>query len=332
VSRELWATYSVKDHLRPRELAVDVMLFDRLVFPVPLVGKFPDGSDPTKIGPVEWSRNATEWTRWQAEKWDPDAQSRLLELLDPVVRKVPWSGEGQMEEDYRAEAAKLAAKNVPDYAFSATRTILTRDLPAYVDSVPAIGAAYRTFAEFEREAGYNTGTGKRAIPGHTLAMVLASEFIVPKHDDGELTDETLLRETVAFVTDDADFRKRRRAFIDWQQDFLREGETDPESIVRAVEEMRELLNATNQATNQLKIRKAVRYAFRLAPPVVGLAAALAGAGPAFAAGIAGGGVFFSAGGILVDEKLFKAAEQPQNLTAAFVHDARRHFGWEKYHS
>ena len=35
MSHELWATYSVKDHCTPRALAADIMLFDRLVFPVP---------------------------------------------------------------------------------------------------------------------------------------------------------------------------------------------------------------------------------------------------------------------------------------------------------
>ena len=324
VSRELWATYSVKDHLRPRELAVDMMLFDRLVFPVPQVGKFPEGSNPMEIGPVGWSRNPKEWARWEKKEWDPEAQSKLLDLLNPVVRKVPWSSEGKMDEDYREEAAKLAADDVPEYAFNATRTLLTRDLPAYVDSVPAIGPVYRTFDDFAREAGKNMRAGTQAIPGYKLATVLASEFFVPDINEERLSDEKLLSKTVKFVAEDTDFRKRRTAFIDWQQNFLRDGRTDRESIVRAVEEMRELLNATNEAAKKLTIRKVARYGFRLAPALVGMAAALAGGGPLFAAG----GIFLSVGGIVVDEKVFKAAEQPQSLPAAFVHDARRHFGWK----
>jgi hypothetical protein len=35
MSTEVWATYSVEDHLDRRALAADIMLFDRLVFPVP---------------------------------------------------------------------------------------------------------------------------------------------------------------------------------------------------------------------------------------------------------------------------------------------------------
>jgi len=39
-------------------------------------------------------------------------------------------------------------------------------------------------------------------------------------------------------------------------------------------------------------------------------------------------VFLPLGAIAVDEKVFKSAEQWQSPTAAFVHDARRHFGWK----
>jgi hypothetical protein len=40
------------------------------------------------------------------------------------------------------------------------------------------------------------------------------------------------------------------------------------------------------------------------------------------------GVFLSLGGIAVDEFVFKSAEQGLPAPAAFVHDARRHFGWK----
>ena len=49
-------------------IAADVMLFDRLVFPVPEEGIFPSpdaGYDPGL--PVEWIRNGPEWARWEAE-------------------------------------------------------------------------------------------------------------------------------------------------------------------------------------------------------------------------------------------------------------------------
>src|SRR5215813_11010710 len=123
MSHELWATYSVKDHFEPRTLAADIMLFDRLVFPVPEIGEFPENSgSPADPGPVGWKRNQEEWPRWEKEGWDPAGQKRLLDLLEPVSRKVSGDSKGQKHDQYRAEAAKLAKQELPDYAFHATRS------------------------------------------------------------------------------------------------------------------------------------------------------------------------------------------------------------------
>jgi hypothetical protein len=328
MSRELWATYSVKDHLQPRALAADVMLFDRLVFPVPEEGSFPENSGPPDArGPVEWKQNPAEWARWEQEKWDPEAQERLLVLLKPVIRKVSWGSAGQTHDQYSTEAAKLAAQGVPDYAFVATRTTLTRDLPTYVSGLAGLGPAYRTVKEIEREFGIGKGDAKRTLPGGALPTVLAWEFVGPDPDDKGLSPEQLLGETVAFVTSDAEFRKRRTAFIEWQQKFLSDGTTDLESIHQAVEEMRELLEAAKTAANQLTVRKIARNAFRIAPSALGLAAAFAGVPGGVE--LAAGGAFLSVGAIAVDEKVFKSAEQGQPLLTGFVHDARRHFGWKE---
>jgi hypothetical protein len=324
MSKEQWATYSVIDHLRPRDLAIDLMLFDRLVFPVPEAGAFAANSgSPIERGPVEWTPNPTEWTRWEKSGWDPAAQSKLLDILSPVIRKVPWSSKGKMNTEYRAEAARLAAEGVPDYAFSATRTLLTKDLPAHVEGVAALGPAYRTFEEFERECG-NRNEGTAKLPQRVLANVLAAKFIVPDINDQQLSNEELLTETVNFVTGNTEFREHRAAFIEWQQSFIRDNKTDKESIGRAIEKMNKLLEQTNSATRKLEVRKVVRYLFRLAPSIVGLGGAISGHGAAFAVG----GFYLSLGAIAVEEKLFKSAEQSQSPATAFVHDARRHFGWK----
>jgi hypothetical protein len=335
---QLWATYSVDDHLNPSALATDIVLFDRLVFPVPETEQF--GAVPTEEfphntgaplerGPVEWKRNPAEWARWASKGWDPDGQNRLLDLLKPVIRKVPW-GRGSAVYDqydqYRLEAAKLAAQGLPDYAFAATRTFLTRDLPAYVTGVAAIGPSYRNLAEIERDLSIRSAGSQPRLQQDALATVLAWEFFAPDPNDTRLSTEELLKETVAFVTDDKGFQKRRTAFVDWQQKFIRDGMTDRESIERAVAEMRDLLEDANKATAKLAVRKILRYAFRIAPGAVGLGLAVAGI-PGGLVGAAGG-VFLSLGGIAVDEMVFKAAEHGTPPPTAFVHDARRHFGWK----
>jgi hypothetical protein len=325
MSKELWATYSVKDHLEPRALAADILLFDRLVFPVPESPRFPENSaPPDRPGEIEWTPDPAEWARWKEKdnNWDPDAQHRLLELLKPVIRKVSW--DDRREKQWHKDAADLAAEGVPDYAFVATRTALTRDLPAHVEGVAALGPMYRTVGDAERELRIRDTSVPTQLPGGALAAVLGWEFLTP--EDNRLSDEALLKETVDFVTGDDEFRRCRRNFLDWQQDFLKDGTTDRESIAQAVKDMRELLNGAKKAARRLKIRKTVRYAFRIAPPAVGLTLAIAGIPGGFKA--AAGGGFLSFGGILVEEWLFKGAEQGQPARAAFAQHVNRHFGWK----
>lgn len=326
MSEELWATYSVKDHLQPRALAADILLFDRLVFPVPENARFPENSGPPdRPGEVEWTPNPAEWARWKEKdkNWDPDGQHRLLELLKPVIRKVPWDKSHQ--EQWRTDATDLAVQGIPDYAFVATRTVLTRDLPAYVTGVAAVGPMYRTVEDLERELQIRDTAGRTQLPGGALAAVLGWEFLTP--EDGRLSDEKLLKETVDFVTGDDEFRRCRRDFLDWQQGFLKDGTTDRESIKRAVKDMRELLKAAKKSARRLKVRKVVRYAFRIAPPAVGLTLAIAGI-PGGLVAAAGGG-FLSLGGIAVEEWFFKSAEQGQPARAAFAQHVNRHFGWKR---
>ncbi len=149
-----------------------------------------------------------------------DRQAKLLDLLDPVVRKIPWERLGPRYDLYRAEAAKLAAQEVHDSAFVATRTTLIADLPAYVKGVAAIGPAYRTVEEIEHGLGIRNSAAAPLLPGKTLSSILAWEFFVPKTDE-RLSSEELLKETVDFVSGNDEFRKHRTAFIKWQEKFLR---------------------------------------------------------------------------------------------------------------
>jgi hypothetical protein len=150
------------------------------------------------------------------------------------------------------------------------------------------------------------------------------ELIVP--DDPHLSDEKLLEETVAFVTDDADFRKHRTAFWDWQQRYIKDGVTDSESIQAAVDEMRGLLEKQQAAAKKLPTKHTVRYAFRIAPTV-----AFAGLffGPVGAIACGAAGVFLSCAEIAAGKWVLKEPQSKNHPSpTAFVHDVHRHFGWK----
>lgn len=320
----MWATYSVVDHLPPprgrdlHELAADIVLFDRLVFPVPEEGIFPENSGfPHQMGPVEWKRDESEWSRWEKNGWDPQAQQKLLEILEPVTRKVHWNS--TLREEWRIEAAKEARPKVPESAFIATKTVLTRDLPADVRGVATIGPSYPSFEEMQKEL--HTTNPKKALPDGTLAAVIGWEFLVP--DSSGLSGEKLLEETVAFATGNNKFRSSRSDFIEWQQKFLRGDSTDIESIERAIKDMREMMHDVEE---EKRIHSGLKMVLK---PVVRLLPA----SPAFFSAVLGLGdpiltfsnMFLTVVAIGLDNTFMKDTKDWSPDPTAFVYNAREHF-------
>jgi hypothetical protein len=301
-----------------------MMLYDRLVFPVPQTPDLHyDKADPTQHGPVSWSRNPVEWKRWEKAKWDPEAQESLLKLLEPVVRKVPW--DAPLQNEWQKEVTDEAGKHLPGYAFEATKTVLTRDLPAYVTGVNAMGPTYRSVEQLEKELGVSPAETRKKLPASALSAVLGWEILVP--DDPKLSDDELLGEAVAFVTHDKDFRVHRTAFWDWQQKYLKEGVTDRESIEKAVKDMGDLLEAQKSAAKKMPMKQTTRYAFRIGGP--GLAFAGLFFGPVGAVAFGAAGVVLTCAEIAAEKWFLKEAQGFNEPTpTAFVTDLHRHFGME----
>ena len=75
MAEQLWGTYSVADHKQPYAFIADLILYDRLVVPVP------PSNDPA------------EWKRWEDAKWRPERQQLLLKELGDYVKRVQWTPE-----------------------------------------------------------------------------------------------------------------------------------------------------------------------------------------------------------------------------------------------
>jgi len=84
---ELWGVFSVADHLRRRPFVADVLIYDKLVVPVPA------------------EHEGKLWRKWE-QRWDPARQAKLLDVIEAeipgVVRKVPWTA--QDDEQWRRHA------------------------------------------------------------------------------------------------------------------------------------------------------------------------------------------------------------------------------------
>jgi hypothetical protein len=86
MAQRLWGCYSVVDHLKERAFVADLLLYDRLVVPVP-------SSDGTP--------------RWE-ESWNPARQERLLEILGPFAERVEWTAalRDRFEDEWVPESAR----------------------------------------------------------------------------------------------------------------------------------------------------------------------------------------------------------------------------------
>ena len=184
-----------------------------------------------------------------------------------------------------------------------------------------MGPAFRSFAEAETTLRLHDIGMPRALPGGALPIALGWKFIAPDLMQEGIDDLELLRKTVAFVTDNSQFRKRRTAFIEFQANFLRSGKTDAESVRKAVEEMKRLISEVQDAATKLPLRTVAHDVCQVVPIAAGLGVALAsGVGiPLAAAAMV---CWFA--GLCVDEWL-KEEPQRNNDPSAFILDARQHF-------
>ena len=147
-------------------------------------------------------------------------------------------------------------------------------------------------------------------------------------DDPKWSHEDMLKEAVKLATS-TEYRGARASLTAWEQKFLKDDKTDVQSVRRALDKMHELLEKRNAVVRSAKIQTAVRYVFRFGVLPVGLVGGLLVGGPPGAIIGAAGATFLSVGELTVDELFFKKTKDDQAEPAAFLHDVRRHFGWEQ---
>src|SRR5215472_5359610 len=70
MSRELWGTFSVRDHLAEHAFVADVLLYDRLLIP----------AKPADKDPKEWPK-----------EWDHERLKRALDILGELAIPIPWT-------------------------------------------------------------------------------------------------------------------------------------------------------------------------------------------------------------------------------------------------
>jgi hypothetical protein len=272
--RERWGTFSVRDHVAESPFVSDVLLYDRLVIPVP------DPDDPVSAA------------RWEQQGWKPEDQQRCIEILgiktdttEGLALVVPW--DKSKEERFRSRmstAAALAAQQRDPQAgwymdpFEMTRAMNAEEFkPALPDDVTKAWAvaAYPSAEAFRRDlAAAQAGEERKA----QLAFALRHRFFTPRGPDPR---HELLKRAVDLSMKD-DFRAKRASFYAWQEDVIENEMTDQ----KAIRELEQLLAAYDAATEKAFGDVVAKFAFTAMPVTLGLGGALL-AGPMAGIVIAG---------------------------------------------
>lgn len=198
---ERWGTLSVKDHLDAQALIADLLLYDRLVFPV-------------LSGPGER-------TRWRGEKWDPDLQESLIEDLGVDVAVKAYWDEARREQ---YKDLRKARKHIAEDVFQTTRWLLAmdRNLPRPEGTEVRAIAAYHDLDEGKQDLGLTTPQPDEIALGK-LAFIIGQRLLVPLIDPKRDPRDLVLR--ARDLSCKKHYREQREEFYVWQ-------ETAVDAIVR----------------------------------------------------------------------------------------------------
>jgi hypothetical protein len=289
---ERWGSLAVDDHKDALALAINVLLYDRLVIPV-----CTDQDD------------RDEHDYWYERGWEPDLQNLRLEQLDDLAVRRPW--DAARRALFRSRYAELKAERADADADRAasdetatravTRHLLAQERLPGEDRVNII-AAYGSLSAIENDFVLQP-TLERNEQLEAQSLLITRRLAVPDCDPEEALEKAIR------LSRDRKFQRHRRALFDWQESFVVRG-ISPEA---AIAELIDLSDQYNDA-----VAAAYRdYGFRALCTILGVGAGLASAVPAGAwLGVFGASIsliqFAVTGGASVDS----GEAQP----AAMFHD------------
>jgi hypothetical protein len=307
--RELWGTFSVRDHREQRPLVADVMLYDRLVVPVPA--------------------DRAEWERWDHpdQGWDPARQKRVLDVLrrhgekERLVLPIPWDERRRQTFRDTFTAARAGAMEMDGFQWTAGQLLRDEDVKRAVDAgaiKPRVVAAYVSRKALEQEVIVEEITAEEAADERAreqqLAVAVGRSFLVPdlEGEPSEELDLELLERAARLSTKDS-FRQKRAAYNDWVERAVRKRLTSKEAVAK----MNELLQEYELTVKREKIGTRVEQAFLL----TGTAVAVAGH---FFPPLWVGGVLIAPVRYFIGRE-YRSTATP-NDPAAMFHEARRELG------
>lgn len=209
MASNVWGTFAVNDHCRPNAFASEILLFDRLVIPVP--------------------EGAAEIERWRAPNkrspeatWDPDRQERLLRILGTQKNKgddgaelafeIPWTEARWQLEKSREELAVWLTLD----AFHTTRMVAAGDatLPKVIEAV----AAFPSEAQWREELAPSVEPPPPTTAARALIRFARPHLAPPPERDSD-QEFTNLRHAIELARD-PEFQSKRDAYYAWVRAFV----------------------------------------------------------------------------------------------------------------
>ena len=220
---ERWGTLSVKDHLNSQAMIADILLYDRLVFPV-LSGE-------------------GERTRWREAEWDPERQEQLIEDLGAEITvTAAWDAQRrQYFDDLRK--ARARQQIAQETAFQTTRILLAMDM-AFVPAGTEVRmvAAYHDEAEGRKDLGLATAQPDEIALGK-LAFVVSQQLLVPFIDPKAPASDLMRRARDLSLA--AHYRNQRQQFYRWQEETVDAIVRGRQTANHAVDDLTKQVEALN---------------------------------------------------------------------------------------
>ncbi len=263
--RQRWAAFSVRAHRDLRALATDVLLYDRLILPVP--------------------EDEPEYERWIKQDWEPDLIARRSVQAAGHIIAVPWTAQLRTEwrdsYDQLRSLGREVAYGLTGHIYASSRqawqeiyaSVYTEERPA---RKPFLIAGYQSEAEaisaLALESLSDEARGAADQPGERpvdRAVALHVRRIVEEPDIADPEEAFLASVSLA---EDHQFLTARRRLFDWE-DALYVDEVEPDEIVAELADIEEQYNA---AVRDFTRKTRRRWAASLLPGAAGHLATLSG--------------------------------------------------------
>lgn len=301
VVRERWGTLSVVDHIDQVNLATNLLLYDRLVFPVP---------------------GEEDWGVWKKKEWEPDLQEKRLVKLEGLAIPKRWSTELREEHRHNMEelnwiiedAEGIIEEQRKQLGYELTRRILQQkkyELPKNVHHVDVV-TAYRSKGAFLEGCQFSEEATEERKQAQ-LSFMLGNKIAIPKN----MNPRRFLAKAIELARNE-EFREKRQAFYDWQVDVIETGYSEE----YALKEMDQMIIDYNSCIKNKMKDVTYKFVFTLANVALAVAEAAAGSPFVLANGFLAVVSFFMSD---LTRDINAGAAKP----AAMFHDIRRSFGWKE---